>query len=123
MHDVVTGSRQLVRHRLDRHDLVRLRGLALEDLSYPDASFDAVVCSFGLLHFQNADAAISEAHRVLRKGGKYAFTAWCSPEQGCDFMKLVFGSIQAHGTLDVDLPPAPPMFRFLDPVECLKTWR
>lgn len=92
-----------------------------EDLSYPDASFDAVVCSFGLLHFQNADAAISEAHRVLRKGGKYAFTAWCSPEQGCDFMKLVFGSIQAHGTLDVDLPPAPPMFRFSDPVECLKT--
>jgi hypothetical protein len=36
-------------------------------------------------------------------------------------MKLVFGSIQAHGTLDVDLPPAPPMFKFSDPVECLKT--
>ncbi len=90
-----------------------------EDLSYPEASFDAVVCSFGLLHFQNADGAISEAHRVLRKGGKYAFTSWCSPDQGCDFMKLVFGSIQAHGRLDVDLPPAPPMFRFADPDECV----
>ena len=91
-----------------------------EKLSYPDASFDAVACSFGLLHFENADAAISEANRVLRKRGKYAFTAWCSPDQGCDFMKLVFDSIQAHGTLDVGLPPAPPMFRFADSDECVK---
>lgn len=89
-----------------------------EKLPYPDASFDAVACSFGLLHFENADAAIAEAYRVLRKPGKYAFTAWCSPDQGCDFMKLLLGSIQTHGTLDVGLPPAPPMFRFADSDEC-----
>ena len=33
-------------------------------------------------------------------------------------MKLVFGSVQAHGTLDVGLPSAPPMFRFADPNVC-----
>ncbi len=90
-----------------------------EKLSYRDASFDAIACNFGLLHLENADAAISEAHSVLREEGRYAFTAWCSPDQGCDFMKLVFGSIQAHGTLDVGLPSAPPMFRFADPNECV----
>lgn len=90
-----------------------------EKLSYGDESFDAVASNFGLLHFDDADSAISEAYRVLREGGRYSFTAWCSPDQGCDFMKLVFGSIQAHGTLDVGLPPAPPMFRFADPDECV----
>ncbi len=55
---------------------------------------------------------------MLRDGGQFAFTAWCSPDQGCDFMQLVWGAVQAHGKLDVDLPPAPPMFRFSDSEEC-----
>lgn len=89
-----------------------------ENLFYENASFDAIACNFGLLHFENADAAISETHRVLRSGGQFAFTAWCSPDQGCDFMRLVWGAVQTHGNLDVDLPPAPPMFRFADSDEC-----
>ncbi len=89
-----------------------------ENLSYENSSFDAIACNFGILHFENADTAISEAYRVLRSGGQFAFTAWCSPDQGGDFMRLVFGAVQAHGNLDVDLPPAPPMFRFADPKEC-----
>jgi ubiquinone/menaquinone biosynthesis C-methylase UbiE len=91
-----------------------------ENLPYADASFDAVACPLGLLHFDNADAAIAEAYRVLSKGGKYAFTVWCSPDQGCDFMRLVFDSIQTYGTLDVGLPPTPPMFRFANADECVK---
>lgn len=89
-----------------------------ENLSYENSSFDAIACNFGLLHFENADTAISEAYRVLRSGGQFAFTAWCSPDQGCDFMRLVWGAVQTHGSLDVDLPPAPPMFRFADSEEC-----
>lgn len=89
-----------------------------ENLFYDNAGFDAIACNFGLLHFENAEAAISEAFRVLRSGGQFAFTAWCGPDQGCDFMRLVWGAVQAHGNLDVDLPPAPPMFRFADPGEC-----
>ena len=89
-----------------------------ENLFYEDSSFDAIACNFGLLHFENADTAISEAYRALRRGGQFAFTAWCSPDQGCDFMRLVWGAVQAHGNLDVDLPPAPPMFRFADSGEC-----
>lgn len=85
-----------------------------EKLPYPDGRFDAAVCSFGLLHMADADCALQEARRVLKAGGRYTFTAWCGPEQGGDFFKLVMGAIREHGTLDVPLPPAPPIFRFAD---------
>lgn len=89
-----------------------------ENLFYEDESFDAVACNFGMLHFENAELAISEVYRVLHNGGQFAFTVWCSPDQGSDFMQLILGAVQKYGSLDVDLPPAPPMFRFSDSVEC-----
>lgn len=89
-----------------------------EQLPYRASSFDAVVCSFGLLHLQDPERAIADAHRVLKPGGRYAFTVWCNPDQGGEFFKLVMGAVQRHGTLDVALPPALPIFRFSDFDEC-----
>lgn len=89
-----------------------------EDLPFPDGAFDAVACGFGMLHFGDPDRAIDEAFRVLGGGGRYALTVWCGPEQGGDLFRLVVEAIAAHGTMDVDLPPAPPWFRFADAEEC-----
>ena len=91
-----------------------------EQLPYDDASFDAVACGFGLLHMARPDRVIKEAARVLIRGGRYTFTVWCSPDHGGEFFKLVMGAVQKHGTFDVPLPPAPPIFRFSDPDECIK---
>jgi ubiquinone/menaquinone biosynthesis C-methylase UbiE len=102
---------------------INFREADAEQLPYPDAHFDAVVCSFGLLHIQNPEVALKEANRVLKAGGRYTFTVWCSPDQGGDFFKLVMGAIQQHGTLDVPLPPAPPIFRFADIEECFRALR
>lgn len=88
-----------------------------EQLPYADKRFDAVACAFGLLHLERPERAVMEARRVLKDGGRYTFTVWCGPEQGGDFFELVMGAIQKHGTLDVPLPPAPPIFRFADPRE------
>lgn len=88
-----------------------------EALPFEASSFDAVICPFGLLHLAEPERAVAEAYRVLVPGGRYAFTVWCSLDK-VEFFELVFGAIQTHGTLDVPLPEAPPMFRFSDHEEC-----
>jgi SAM-dependent methyltransferase len=47
-------------------------------LPFPDASFDAVVCQFGVMFFPNKDKGHHEAHRVLASGGRYLFSVWDS---------------------------------------------
>lgn len=87
-----------------------------EHLVFPSGFFDAAVCPFGLLHMADPDQAISEAWRILKPGGKFAFTVWAPPEKHA-FFELVLSAISRHGSLDVALPEAPPFFRFSDPAE------
>ena len=88
-----------------------------EALPFADASFDAVVMSFGLLHLGRPEQALAQAHRVLRSGGRIGFTVWAKPEEAIGF-GIVLRAVQNHGTLNVPLPPAPPFFRFSEPAEC-----
>jgi SAM-dependent methyltransferase len=45
-------------------------------LPFPDGTFDAVVCQFGVMFFPDKPRAFSEARRVLRPGGTFIFSAW-----------------------------------------------
>lgn len=45
-------------------------------LPFPDASFDAVVCQFGVMFFPNKSKAFAEVRRVLRPGGVFVFNVW-----------------------------------------------
>ncbi|MBV6631653.1 MAG: class I SAM-dependent methyltransferase [Alphaproteobacteria bacterium] len=42
-----------------------------ESLPFPDRSFDRVTISFGLRNVTDIDAALAEAHRVLKPGGRF----------------------------------------------------
>ncbi|OEY67328.1 methyltransferase domain-containing protein [Marinobacter sp. X15-166B] len=55
------------------------QGLA-ESLPYEDHAFDAVVCQFGLMFFQDRLAAIAEMLRVAAPGGRLAVGVWDSLE-------------------------------------------
>lgn len=91
-----------------------------ENLRIDAGRIDDVVCAFGLLHMSNPDAAVAEAARVLKPGGRYVYTVWNGPEQGGGFLDVVVSAIAELGTLEMDLPPAPPPFRFADPDEAFR---
>jgi SAM-dependent methyltransferase len=84
-----------------------------EQLDFAGNSFDAVICSFGLLHLPEPQKALSEAFRVLKPGACYGATVWCGPEQNV-FLGLALKATMAHADMNVPLPPAPPMFQFAD---------
>jgi SAM-dependent methyltransferase len=45
-------------------------------LPFPDQSFDAVACQFGVMFFPDRVQGYREARRVLRRGGYFFFSAW-----------------------------------------------
>ncbi|KJL33318.1 class I SAM-dependent methyltransferase [Microbacterium azadirachtae] len=57
---------------------VRWQTADAQALPFDDASFDLVVCQFGVMFFPDRPAAHAQVRRVLRPGGTYLFSAWDS---------------------------------------------
>lgn len=57
---------------------VRYRQGDAEDLPFDDASFDAVVSTYGVMFASRPDAAAKELARVCKPGGRIALTTWTS---------------------------------------------
>ena len=93
-----------------------------EALSFSDGSFDAAVMNFGILHLARPESAMSEVARVLKPGGRFAFTAWAKPEEAVGF-GIILNAIESYGNPGVRLPQGPPFFRFSDSAECERTLR
>ena len=53
--------------------------LDAQDLDIPSASVDAVICRWGYMLMEDPAAALRETARVLRPGGRLAFSVWGDP--------------------------------------------
>jgi ubiquinone/menaquinone biosynthesis C-methylase UbiE len=107
-------AEDMVREARRRFPKAKFEIADAENLPYGDATFDAVTCAFGMLHFPRPGKAIAEAHRVLRPGGCFAFTIWCGAAKA-KVLSLVAETVQRHADNSVTLPAGPGTFTFSDP--------
>jgi SAM-dependent methyltransferase len=72
-------------------------------LPFPDASFDAVVCQFGVMFLPDKAKGYAEARRVLKPGGVYLFNVWDRIEAN-EFPDVITQALARH------FPKDPPRF-------------
>jgi SAM-dependent methyltransferase len=118
----VDFSAAMVAQAKRRHPDIEYQEASAEDLPFPNESFDAIGINFGMLHFAHPEKALSEACRVLRAGGKIAFTVWALPERAVG-LGMILNAVAVRGKLDVPIPPGPPFFRFSDAEESSRVLR
>jgi enediyne biosynthesis protein CalE5 len=70
------------RARAGGFDNVGFQELDAESLgSWPEASYDAAVCRFGLMLMPNVGEALRGIHHVLTRGAALAAAVWAAPER------------------------------------------
>ena len=74
----------------------------IEDLPYPDDTFDVVFAANSVQYAENQEQAVREALRVKKPDGKFVIGMWCEPER-CDMAGL-FKRVAPNGPP----PNAPP---------------
>lgn len=75
--DLAEGMARAMRDEATRRGLaVEIRVMDAEHLDFPDASFDRVLCGFGLMFFPDLSRALGEFRRVLRPGGRLGLSTW-----------------------------------------------
>lgn len=61
----------------------------IQDLPYPDGSFDMVFCQYGLMFLPDKQKGFNEALRVLKPGGQFIFATWESTDR-VPILNLIF---------------------------------
>lgn len=74
-----------------------------ESLDFPEGSFDAALCRFGLMFIPDLAVALQRVYRSLLPGGKFVATVWADPAR-VPLASVVFGVLQKM----LDLPSPPP---------------
>jgi SAM-dependent methyltransferase len=94
---------EVARTKFRSSENVDLRPADATALPFPDATFDAVVCQFGVMFFPDKTKSYQEVRRVLAPGGRYLFNVWDSHRYN------PFGRI-AHEVPGSFFPADPPQF-------------
>ena len=53
----------------------------MEQIAYPESSFNAVTCRFGVMFCPRPESAVAEVWRVLKTGGRFALAVWDQPQR------------------------------------------
>ncbi|MFL4468355.1 methyltransferase domain-containing protein [Tateyamaria armeniaca] len=80
---------------------------------FPDKSFDAVTIGFGVPHFPDTARGLAEAARVLKPGGKIAFSIWHGKGSDGSFGWL-FDAVGRLADASIALPEGPDAHALVD---------
>jgi SAM-dependent methyltransferase len=110
----VDAAPEMVALASRRHPGIRFQRADARRLPLPDASMDAVVGNFVILHVGRPEAVVAEAARVLAPGGVLALSTWDVPER-CRLVGILIDALrQVDLAVPAALPDGPPFFRFAD---------
>lgn len=87
--------------------------LDAERLELTDGSVDGVICRFGFMLMADPGQALRETRRVLRDGGRLAFSVFGEPERN-PWMTVARGVMAAHGHLPPPNSDEPGLFGLKD---------
>jgi len=76
--DLAENLLTLAREKAKRRGLrnVEFRQGDMTALGYPDGTFDAVICVFGIFFVKDMEALTAELWRMVKPGGRLAITTW-----------------------------------------------
>jgi len=88
----------------------------MQALEFPDATFDAATCRFGMMFCPDPVKAAAEIHRVLKPGAHFATAVWDVPAKN-PFFTVITGALGEFVPLPPPDPAAPGPFRLAPPGE------
>lgn len=99
--DVAPGMVAVAARRAEEAGLgnVRCEVADAHDVPFADGSVDGVVCQMGLMLMPDPAAALAEAHRVLRPGGRVAVATWGPPQDNLWIVMIGASLLQRGHTM------------------------
>lgn len=112
-------SEPLVAAAAERARAERLENAAFvqadaQTYAFDEAGFDAVMSRFGVMFFEDPEAAFANIRRGVRSGGKLAFVAWRSPAENPFMTTAMRAAAPFLPPLPTPEPGAPGQFGFAD---------
>jgi ubiquinone/menaquinone biosynthesis C-methylase UbiE len=89
--EMLAGARR--RSREAGLDNIAFELADMEDLPFPDDSFDRVTCRFGIMFSPHPEIALAESRRVLTPGGKAAYLIW-GPRQDTTMFDVMWTTVE-----------------------------